>query len=240
MILAYRDLLPLLRTMPRDGLRLTVLTSCTNVKAVNPAVRPLTWEELFGNKPDQLAKRSAELEPHQRIAERMYLGQQHTRLMRGVTAVRRTQRVALDLFIVSAGFGIVSGFQPLVPYNATFSGMSKRRIREHADQLLVPDSAMKLIRDDAHLKLVLLGDDYLEACRFTFDLPLPAPVVVLCSPGWAGRLPDVPNLHVVPLGNPEAKSFGLGLIGLKGELGAQLLELLAEERPMGGALASSS
>jgi hypothetical protein len=76
---------------------------------------------------------------------------------------------------------------------------------------------------------VLLGNEYLEACRLGDDVRLGGPTLLICGANMAKTLPRLPRLRLLALSNAEAKRFSCALIGLKGELAARLLKQLADE-----------
>jgi hypothetical protein len=183
------------------------VSSCTATKGVDPErTRPVT-------------------------AESLYRGQQHLRLMAGVRAYVRAGEPAgkLELRIVSAGHGLVARSRRLAPYDATFAGLPREAIRRRARTLGIPSQVRALLARPYELALLLLGDDYLEACSLDDEMVLGGPTIAFCAPRVTRRLPSLPGLHAVALHNAEAKRFSCGLISLKGELGGRLLARLAKE-----------
>lgn len=164
-----------------------------------------------------------------RTAESLYAGQQHLRLMRGVRAYRVAQQPAgrLKLRIVSAGHGVLAASAMIARYDHTFQGLPRDAVRRRAEQLGIPSRVKELLARPYRLALVLLGDDYLEACALDETLALGGPTFVFCGPRVGERLPDLPALRHVPVGNPEARRFGCGVVALKGELGGRALTRLA-------------
>jgi hypothetical protein len=189
-----------------DGL--VVVTSCTAQKVVVPA--------------NGAAQRDS-------TAESLYAGQQHVRLMRGVRAYRAAQRPVgpLRLHILSAYHGLVPAARRVATYDHTFAGQPRDVVREHARQLGVPARIRALLKPRYGLGLLLLGDDYLEACALDADVRLGGPTIAFCAPNVAKRLPALAGLRIVLLHNREAQRFSCGLIALKGELGGRLLAGLA-------------
>lgn len=183
-----------------------VLTSCTSLKA-SPAGAPA------------------------QAAEALYTGQQHVRLMRGVTEYRRAGEPhgRLDLRIVSAGHGVLTGETQVGSYDETFSGVPRSEVRRRGEALGVPEAVNDLLEREWTLALVLLGDLYLHAAALSPDLRLGGPTIALTSPRSGGRIPRLSNLTVVSLYNGEARRFSCGLTSLKGELGGRLLGRLSEE-----------
>ncbi|WP_295543373.1 tRNA-guanine transglycosylase DpdA [uncultured Thiohalocapsa sp.] len=207
-------------------MRVLVLTSCTGDKAVS-SPNQLTLED-FQQGAEHLTRREQALGPLT-PAEDIYTGLQHQRLMAGVRQLReRAPDIRLDLHILSAGYGLVPGDRRLAPYEATFSGMGKRALCAWADQLGVPAAVRGLLAEPYDLGLVLLGNEYLQACRLGDDVRLGGPTLLICGANIAKTLPRLPRLRLLALSNAEAKRFSCALIGLKGELAARILRRLAD------------
>jgi hypothetical protein len=162
-------------------------------------------------------------------AEDLYAGQQHRRLMRGISAYRDARQPSgpLELQILSAGHGVIAGDMPLRGYDATFMGMPRARLRRRASRLGVPKAIAGLLAEPRRLAVLLLGSDYLYAAQLPPAPVLGAPTLVFTSPGDAKRLPDTPLLHPIALNNRDAQRFSCSLVALKGELTARLLVRLA-------------
>lgn len=212
-------------------MKIVVITSCTGEKSVE-SPHGLKLVD-FQRGTEHVQAREEELVDLLRPAEELYTGQQHVRLMRGVNAFRNansgTDRAALDLCILSAGYGIIPGARKLAPYEATFQGMGKSEIRAWADTLRVPSAFREALSGPHDLAIVLLGDDYLDACAIDASLTLGGPTLLFCGSAAAARLPKLDNLHTVVLKNAEAKRFSCGLVALKGELGARVLGRLVTD-----------
>jgi hypothetical protein len=187
-----------------DAASILVLSACTATKVPAAADRPISAEEL-------------------------YAGQQHRRLMRGVHAYRAAAEPAgpLELHILSAGHGVVSGGEPLRSYDVSFTGMRRQQLKRRAARLGIPTAVTDLLRVRRRLAIVLLGDNYLQAAELSSVRELHAPTLVLTSPHGATRLPAIPGMHPIPLDNGDARRFSCGLVALKGDLGARLLIRLA-------------
>lgn len=163
-------------------------------------------------------------------AEVMYAGQQHQRLMRGISTYRGAGQPAgpLELFIVSAGRGVIAGDRRIRSYDATFSGMRRQQLQRQARKLKVPRAVAELLATPRQLTLLLLGDSYLQAAEISEKTVLGSPTIAFTSPRSARRLPVREGLHVVALDNSQAKRFSCGLVSLKGELVGRMLTTLAE------------
>lgn len=163
-------------------------------------------------------------------AERLYIGEQHRRLMRGVTAFRSAATgYATDLRILSAGYGLVRGSDLLRPYDASFSGLPRAELGQRAADLDVPASIKGALVEPHALALLLLGDSYTQAAALGSDVRLGAPTIAFGGAQLAQRLSGVEKLKIVPAGKSEARRFSCGLVGLKGELAGRLLERLATD-----------
>ncbi|MFM7569724.1 MAG: DUF6884 domain-containing protein, partial [Betaproteobacteria bacterium] len=203
-------------------MRILVVTSCTGEKAVESPDQ-LTLED-FRRGANHVAEKETALKPLLRSAEDLYSGLQHIRLMKGIRAARESGQLEVELQVLSAGYGLVSGSAMLAPYEATFAGMKGVELREWARALRVPQAIRKLLGQPRDLTILLLGEDYLQACEIATDLVLGSPTIALCSAASAKRLPTLPNLHKVVVTNADAKRFSCGLVGLKGEITSRVLQ----------------
>jgi hypothetical protein len=202
-------------------MRLLVITSCTGEKSVSHTDQ-LTLDD-FRQGLEHIHTREQSFSELLTPAEQLYTGMQHERLMQGVNEVRLAKKFDLDLWILSAGYGLVPAERKLAPYEATFIGMKKADARAWAEQLSIADDVRQVIAKPYDLGLILLGDDYLDACAFDNSLVLGGPTIVFCGKGASKKLPQIENLIPVILSNAEANRFSCALIGLKGELASRLL-----------------
>ncbi len=165
-------------------------------------------------------------------AEDMYTGMQHQSLMAGVKKFRASSRCAwCRVDVISAKYGLVPGEHTIEPYERTFNERTKGEVRRMAHELGIPHTVRRWLANALpDLKLVLLGNEYMQACEFDWTaFPFESRTAVFCSKRVAQTIPDMPNLAVVALGNDEAKRHGAGLMWLKGRLAAALLGALARE-----------
>jgi hypothetical protein len=195
-----------------DAERVLVITSCTSLKAIGPGDAPVP-------------------------AERLYIGEQHRRLMRGVEAFRAAgSEREIDLRIVSAGHGVVAGEDLLPSYDDSFAGLGGKAIDERAARLGIPIALEELLGRTYALALLLLGDDYMRAAALGPDTALAGPTLVFCGSVLRARLQGAPPLRAVPAGKRETHRFGCGLVGLKGEIAGRLLSLLGQRPELIGEL----
>ncbi|MDB6175511.1 MAG: hypothetical protein JWL59_4822 [Chthoniobacteraceae bacterium] len=212
------------------AVQILTLTSCTGEKAVeNP--QQLVLDD-FQRGAAHVIKREGELKELLRTAGEIYTGEQHVRLMRGVTAFRQSATAGttrLDLHVLSAGYGIIPENRRIAPYECTFATMKTKELADWAKALDVPEAFRKLVAQHYDFGLILLGDNYLKPCALDVAVKFGGPTLLLCGTGMAKKLPRLANVRVVTLSNLEAKRFSCALIGLKGEIAKRLLEKLAIE-----------
>jgi hypothetical protein len=155
-------------------------------------------------------------------AEELYTGDQHVALMAGVEAARE-RGFDIDVWIVSAGLGVVHGSTVCDSYNITFSGESQATIRRRARALNIPADVAELLAGEYDLALVLLGRDYLIASDLGNVSEFGGgPVRVAVAPSALGLLPDDP--HIFPELIDKARAARLrGQIRAKGEWAQEFL-----------------
>jgi len=192
-----------------------VITSCTNRKAIAAPAGLETAKLPELQSPTTVV-----------AAERLYAGGQHRRLMAGVDMLRAHRPV--EVWVISAKVGLVSGETQLAPYNESFTSLSRETLRERADALAIPSDVRRLIARPAALMLMLLGNDYFDAARLDSSAVWGGPAVAFVSPSRAIEFPADPLLRVVPVSQATAKAWSLPLTLLKGELVQRILIALAE------------
>ncbi len=210
-------------------MRILVITSCTGEKAVTSDNALKLDDFALGGK--HLMQREKELKELMRPAEELYTGQQHVRLMRGVQTIREHGNnngipLKLDLWVLSAGYGMVPGDRKLAPYECTFQGMKSKELRDWANKLKVPDQFREIVYKKYDIALILLGDSYLTACSIDASVVFGGPTLLFCGTGAAKRLPRLPQVKVTTLSNPDAKRFSCPLVSLKGEIATRIMSRL--------------
>lgn len=160
-------------------------------------------------------------------AEDLYVGEQQRRLMRGVRALRGAcPNIDVDLRILSARHGVVRGSRRLRAYDASFSGLGGPEIDRAAKHLRIRGSLGPLLRREHDLILLLLGEDYMRAAGIGPATKLGGPTIAFGG-RWLSRREDGLALRVVSAGRNEARRYSCGVVGLKGEMAARLLESIA-------------
>ena len=165
-------------------------------------------------------------------AQSMYVGMQHAKLMVGVLHAR-SRGIDVDLRIISAGYGLISGDKRIEPYNQTFSGLGKREIEEAAYELDIPEDMSWLLATPYDLALIMLGTDYLIAAGIAGQDVLASPTIALASRSSIQYLPDPDYqeemaINIVELGVADTRKFGAGFVALKGEIAMRLLLAIAD------------
>jgi hypothetical protein len=162
-------------------------------------------------------------------AERLYVGEQHRRLMLGVNAFRAADcGYEIDLRILSAGFGMVAGSRRLPLYDRSFAGLEGEAIDERSAEVGIPGAVARILSRDYALAILLLGEDYMRAAAIGPTTRFGGPAIAFGGAALSRRSASLP-LRVVPATKSEARRFSCGLVGLKGEMGGRLLALLSGE-----------
>lgn len=204
-------------------LKTLVITSCTGEKIFHPD-NQLVHEDFLDS--ERLAKREAELSEYKTPAGKMYTGMQHLRLMEGISELRKVfGDEIIDLYIVSAGYGLISEEREVVPYEVTFNTMNSAAISNWSTQLKIHKDLNELI-PKYDLVFFLLGDKYLKAINLPLESPRDDQKLLLLASGTSRKkIPSNPPYFFIEVGQEDAKSFSYGLVGLKG----YLFKLLSQE-----------
>jgi len=209
-------------------MKILVITSCTGEKLYHHE-KQLTFED-FNKDASHLTSREAELQEYLTSARDLYTGQQHIRLLRGLEKLTDSESpLEIDLWILSAGYGLIPADKPIVPYECTFQGMKKSELNAFSDHLKIPTSVQAILSKDYDLGLLLLGESYLAACKLDANTSIGFPVVMLGSKKTAEMVSKISNMYPVPLTNEDTRKFKAGLVALKGEVGARILAGLSDE-----------
>ena len=215
-------------------LKISVLTQCSRTKKLpkHPPVRVVRDADFLAaftseQGKEKLAELVHTLAPHTWPAEDVYTGQQHRRLMRAVQLAREVSGIKVDVHVASAGWGLIPGTQPVVPYDMTLSDLRRSQRARWAEWLGLPAAFTAWLAQPHELKMMLLGDTYLDAVGLSDKTGFPRPTIMFCSPSRSVRVSGVPNLYPVSLGNPEAGAYHCGVMALKGEVAGRFVAELA-------------
>ena len=206
--------------------KVLVLTSCTSAKKYNPT-NLLVIEDFDSS--DGLTRRIEELKNYKTEASEMYTGIQHISLMQGLKKVWSRYGVSVvDLYIISAGYGLLGRNDIIVPYEVTFSGMTDKQILERSNFLDIHKQVESLI-EQYDLVLFLLGREYIIALRLPFHVSNTVTQIFLIGPTYRKLIPDLPNTFLVPAGRDLAAQLRTTRIALKGVLLHRLCETVYQE-----------
>ena len=206
--------------------KILVLTSCTSAKKYTPT-NLLVLEDFDSSA--RLARRTEELKNYKTEASEMYIGIQHTSLMQGLKKIwSRYDVSAVDLYIISAGYGLLGRNDIIVPYEVTFSRMTDKQILERSDFLDIHKQVESLI-SQYDLVLFLLGREYIIALRLPFHVSDTVTQIFLIGPTYRRLIPDLPNTFLVPAGRDLAAQLHKTRIALKGVLLHRLCETVYQE-----------
>lgn len=196
--------------------RILVVTSCTGEKRFKPE-NQLVLEDFKDS--TRLQKRENQLVNFACQAGQIYTGAQHLQVMEGVGLLRQSfGQEAVDLRILSAGYGLIREDKNIVPYEVTFNTMKRSEVDEWAKFLKIHSMFEKAIAG-YNLVFVLLGDKYLRSLSLPVETSLDQTLVFLASKTSATYIRDlVAQTFILPLSNVQAKQYSYGLVGLKGFL----------------------
>jgi hypothetical protein len=199
-------------------MKVLVVTGDTKEKRYNPE-KPLTMDDLLDR--DRTARREQELSAYRSLARNMFQGIGHLQMMEGLNRLwRRLGKETAELFIVSAGYGLVNGSYRIVPYQPIFVGMGLKEIDRWSKYLKIPEGLDALIHG-YQLAFFLLGREHLRAA----GLPRPLPDDVRAVFFASGSFPSAQNTYSLSCSSRDAEEFGFPPSGLKG----YLFRLLCQE-----------
>ena len=161
-------------------------------------------------------------------AKDLYLGRQHILVVQGFELLKQVPGLEVELFIYSAGYGLVHSDDFLIPYDVTFSNMGRREKKARGAFLGMPNRYIQLIRD-YDLVVHLLGADYLTSMNLPHSLPT-NPLLLFVGGRSIGRmLPDQPNICLFETDIGMCKSFHSAYVALKGAVFLALAKYLKNE-----------
>jgi hypothetical protein len=196
-----------------------VITTCTSRKVPPIADRRSSPLRVFDQGDQCLA------------AEDLYAGEQHRRLMAGVHEQRAHR--AVEVWVISAGVGLVQGDEKICAYDETFAGASQRQIRDRADVLDIPSSLRRLVAEPCARTFVVAGNHYFDAARLDQSVAWGSPTLALVSHSRALRMPAHPRLQTIAVGQADARQWSLPLTLLKGEIVRRMLVTIAQANESG-------
>lgn len=208
-------------------MRIRILTSCTGRKRFKPQ-NQLTYTD-FVDDGSHLQHREHELNQYCLPAAQMYTGQQHVRLMEGIRAVREIESspLSVELFILSAGYGLIAEDRQIAPYECTFNSLSAGQSEELMQRTGSVERFHEMVQQPSDLNLILLGNSYLRFLNISSSLRVASPTLFIAGKNTAERLLEVPMVQTLSLTNYDAQRFSCGMVGLKGEIASRMLRRLS-------------
>ena len=207
-------------------MRILVITSCTGRKKYKPS-NQLEYEDFAST--ERLHDRTAELKNFKAAAAEMYTGQQHRYLMEGLDQIRNIHgQTVVDLHIISAGYGLLSENDIIVPYNVTFQKLKKKEILERSNNLQIHEQAETLITD-YELAIFLLGKEYVQALQLPFQNTNSVTQIFLLGNTHRKLIPDTQNSHFVAAGSDLARKLSVMGVALKGFVFKRLCEVICRD-----------
>ena len=180
-----------------------VVTPCSARKFYQPADAP-GFRDLTNAGPRRAAL--ARLSHLALPAREMYTGQHHRAVLRAVDRLRHTwPLMRVDLVIISAGYGVLSERDMIIPYDATFAGLGSGVARERAQQLGIR-SGLETVLAQHEVGVILLSEAYLSIIdpplrRAQSEMYFASPVVSVAGPAVvhvsAGR-DEARRLRIAP------------------------------------------
>lgn len=163
-------------------------------------------EEDFAE-PGRLAEREQQLAAYFAAAADMYAGDHHLELMKGIRLLRKTfGEEAIDLKIISAGYGLIDEQTLIVPYDVTFAGLDGATIDGRAAAKGIHRAVEEAVgRYD--LVICLLGQEYLRSIRLPVQYdPRKTQFVFMVSSSAMEFLDYDQHYGLVPVGSQDRKS----------------------------------
>lgn len=138
--------------------KILIINSCSKSKAISHSDQP-TCADL--NTKEQRDAQKVKFESLLTPAGKLYTGKQASAIQSAVKMLKESHEV--DYYIISAGFGFVNEQEQLPPYECSFSGLGKRKIKEMADNLSIIKDMQVSIASKYDFIYLALGIDYLTA-----------------------------------------------------------------------------
>ncbi len=127
----------------------------------------------------------------------MYTGTHHRLVMEGVRAVwQHLGRDALDLAILSGGYGLLPADEVIIPYDVSLDQFNEAELARWVARLQIPAQAAALVRA-YDLVFYLLSGRYLAVLGLPLDVPGSVQQIFLTGEDSLYLVPTAPNLHAI-------------------------------------------
>lgn len=197
-------------------MKMVVISSCTGKKINKPEnilrIKDFKNSAIFKEKTINLAEYEME-------ASKMYTGSHHLRLMEGINILReKYEDEVIDLYIISAGYGLLHEKDRIVPYEVTFNTMNSKEIKTWGKELNITEKLQKVIKN-YDLVIFLLGTKYLKVIEFPLEeITNDTKLIFITNKHASQNILNKENYFFLEYGQNEAREFKYGNIGLKGYL----------------------
>ena len=163
-----------------------VINSCGKKKSIKHEEQPTCKDLETKDQRERVKEKFSSLLTE---AGELYTGGQAVAIKKAVNVL--SSKAEVDYYIISAGFGLVSENELLPPYECSFSGLSKKAIKERAEKLAIPESIRYLSKKTYDLVYLSLGEDYLVSLGNLKDIANLGQEIV-----FFGKVKDLPsNFH---------------------------------------------
>ncbi len=207
-------------------MRILVVSSCGKKKRIQPHKVP-NCNDLTNNASlsEWQSKSSHSVLP----ARDMYTGHQNRELVTGVDGLRAVRGIRVDLYIISAGFGVLNENTLIPPYECSFNNMKKATILERAEHLGIEEAFRDICGRNYDLLYIALSKKYMIAIGEQFLCGIDGTTLVFHKQKME------PRAVYVPSGSAAVKCFSQqgfkihGVVGFKGDL-LRILMTYAREK----------
>ena len=207
-------------------MKILVISSCS-WRQEHPYLSNKLGPQDF-NSPDHLDRRTKELWKYKASAAKMYKGDEHLYVMKGLGRVRDCyRRGVIDLSIISTGYGLINECTVIVPYNVPPT--KSHVLLEESDRL---HKSIEDLIADYDLVLFLLGQQYynaLELHKRPFQVPDTVTQIFLIGKSYKNLMPDSHNARFVPATELVSELDGATNYNFKGLLFKKLCETACRE-----------
>lgn len=205
-------------------MRILVISPCSSTQKHNKLPNRLGPADFTSS--DHLVLRMEELGSYKEPAAEMYEGKEHEEIIKGLRKIRRCYgRDAVDLSIISTGYGLIDECSAIVPYNVpnnkspVLKGEGRDKLHQDVEELI----------KDYDLVFFLLGETYVKALLLPFNVPDTVTQIFLIftrTTGYRNLIPEcLQNCEAVEL---HASEFRSGYIA-KGLAFSRLCEAACSE-----------
>jgi len=145
-------------------MRVFILTSCVGTKKYSESdIKPILEKHGLSMPKHDLENEEKYKEALQDFilpASQMYQGS--FRYVRDLVNKYRLKGDQVELRIISARYGLIGEETPIIPYECTFQGLGKNKIRERGEKLRVYQNLSEYLKNrEFDQSLIILGTDYL-------------------------------------------------------------------------------